>query len=308
VKSKPHGCALILILIICIGFIIIAYSSLTHSQIANETKEVFLYSVFLLFQGILICLMPKFLLYFVIILLFFVIGFISDFSYLTQFGLHSLINTIFIIFFLNKDMKDCGFRERIIYGFQNLSYEIKYEFMNSFTFCKLFFPKSKTVKESFYVIKDFTMRVMLDCSVFLAHEEAYKTIRYNLALFISNNSWEFESIIKKNNRTVEDLTLEFVKRMVSENLSSGRYRKYNGTLSDMGYLLSIFFRKANEKAFENNYINQDQKKTEENLLDDILSIYNFSSKQTPDDLAAHTATMEEYRRGETIAHEDMDWN
>ena len=29
---------------------------------------------------------------------------------------------------------------------------------------------------------------------------------------------------------------------------------------------------------------------------------------TPDDLAAHTAAMDEYRRGETVAHEDIDWN
>ena len=29
---------------------------------------------------------------------------------------------------------------------------------------------------------------------------------------------------------------------------------------------------------------------------------------TQDDLAAHADAMEEYRRGETVAHEDIDWN
>ena len=28
---------------------------------------------------------------------------------------------------------------------------------------------------------------------------------------------------------------------------------------------------------------------------------------TPDDLAAHAAAMEQYRRGETVAHEDINW-
>ena len=29
---------------------------------------------------------------------------------------------------------------------------------------------------------------------------------------------------------------------------------------------------------------------------------------TPDDLAAHAAAMEEYRHGETVAHENINWN
>ena len=29
---------------------------------------------------------------------------------------------------------------------------------------------------------------------------------------------------------------------------------------------------------------------------------------TPDDLAAHAVAMEEYKRGETVAHEDINWN
>ena len=29
---------------------------------------------------------------------------------------------------------------------------------------------------------------------------------------------------------------------------------------------------------------------------------------TPDDLTAHAIAMEEYQRGETVAHEDIDWN
>ena len=29
---------------------------------------------------------------------------------------------------------------------------------------------------------------------------------------------------------------------------------------------------------------------------------------TPDDIAAHAAAMEEYRRGETVAHEDINWD
>ena len=29
---------------------------------------------------------------------------------------------------------------------------------------------------------------------------------------------------------------------------------------------------------------------------------------TPDDIAVHTAAMEEYRRGETVPHDDINWN
>ena len=29
---------------------------------------------------------------------------------------------------------------------------------------------------------------------------------------------------------------------------------------------------------------------------------------TPDDLAAHATAMEEYRRGETVTHEEINWN
>jgi len=29
---------------------------------------------------------------------------------------------------------------------------------------------------------------------------------------------------------------------------------------------------------------------------------------TPDDIASHITAMEEYRRGETVSHDDIDWN
>ena len=39
--------------------------------------------------------------------------------------------------------------------------------------------------------------------------------------------------------------------------------------------------------------------------EEYADIYGYA---TPDDIAAHAAAMEEYRRGETVAHEDIDWN
>ena len=43
---------------------------------------------------------------------------------------------------------------------------------------------------------------------------------------------------------------------------------------------------------------------------ECISIAQNTSEDaaTPDDLAAHAAAMEEYRRGETVAHENIDWN
>ena len=47
---------------------------------------------------------------------------------------------------------------------------------------------------------------------------------------------------------------------------------------------------------------------EQTLVYELMTRLAPDDIATPDDLAAHAAAMDEYRRGETVAHEDIDWN
>ncbi|MCL2696673.1 MAG: hypothetical protein FWE74_01175 [Oscillospiraceae bacterium] len=39
-----------------------------------------------------------------------------------------------------------------------------------------------------------------------------------------------------------------------------------------------------------------------------MKAFELIMRLAPDDIAAHNIAMEEYRRGETIRHEDIDWS
>jgi hypothetical protein len=47
---------------------------------------------------------------------------------------------------------------------------------------------------------------------------------------------------------------------------------------------------------------------EQSLVYELMIRLAPDDMATQDDLAAHAAAMEEYRRGETVAHEDIDWD
>ena len=44
------------------------------------------------------------------------------------------------------------------------------------------------------------------------------------------------------------------------------------------------------------------------LLLEIVKRFIPDDVATPEDIAAHEAALEDYRRGETVRHEDIDWN
>ena len=48
--------------------------------------------------------------------------------------------------------------------------------------------------------------------------------------------------------------------------------------------------------------------TEQILLYEIASRFIPDDIATPDDIAAHNIAMEEYRRGETVSHDDINWD
>ncbi|MCL2693509.1 MAG: hypothetical protein FWE60_00205 [Oscillospiraceae bacterium] len=48
--------------------------------------------------------------------------------------------------------------------------------------------------------------------------------------------------------------------------------------------------------------------SEQILILEIVKRFLPDDIASPDDIAAHNAAMEEYRRGETIRHEDIDWS
>ena len=47
---------------------------------------------------------------------------------------------------------------------------------------------------------------------------------------------------------------------------------------------------------------------EQSLVYELMIRLAPDDVATSDDLIAHAAAMEEYKRGETVAHEDINWN
>ena len=47
---------------------------------------------------------------------------------------------------------------------------------------------------------------------------------------------------------------------------------------------------------------------EQTLIYELMIRLVPDDTATPEDLVAHAVAMDEYRRGETVAHEDIDWN
>ena len=47
---------------------------------------------------------------------------------------------------------------------------------------------------------------------------------------------------------------------------------------------------------------------EQNLVYELMLRLAPDNIATPDDIIAHNIAVEEYRRGETVAHEDINWD